>query len=251
MREPLRSRASTTTTAEDSPLIRRFRSGKNPGSGWVPGKQLADDGPLALDMSRETAVPRRVDVVGTARQHRHRAPAGFQGTAVRRTVDSQGEPRNHHHAGAREVPGERVGGVQAVGGGGARAHDRHARGGERRDVAAHQQQRRRIGEPRQARRDRPETAAEWPARASAGAAWIAASRSRAGRRRRPIRRQRLARTAGGAQQRGSGDGIERQLPLQGEPVAQRPGHLGTRIGGIENAGCERQRRLPGTGEPPL
>ena len=44
--DPLFSDASTTTTASDSPLMIRLRSGKCSGSGGAPGPELADHGPL-------------------------------------------------------------------------------------------------------------------------------------------------------------------------------------------------------------
>ena len=126
MSDPLFSPASTTTTARDRPLMMRLRSGKNCGSGGVPGTQLADDG-AALRRCRRASDAARADTSTSTpdprtRDRRRRRPTSAPRCAAESTP--RASPLTIDEAARREIAGEPLGDRQAVRRRRARADDR-------------------------------------------------------------------------------------------------------------------------------
>ena len=89
MSDPLRSPASTTTTARESPLMIRLRSGKKCGSGGVPGaSSLEDEHRSARSRAASAACSLRIDDVGAATRAPRSSRRRRQRAAMRRRVDA-------------------------------------------------------------------------------------------------------------------------------------------------------------------
>ena len=83
--------------------------------------------PVSADPPPERAVRRRVGDVGAAAEHGDRAAAGVEGAAVGAGVDPEGEAADDDHPGGGQLPAELARDLAPVGGGAARADDRHRR----------------------------------------------------------------------------------------------------------------------------
>ena len=112
---PLRSRASTTTVAAQSPAMIRFRAGNLQGAGSTPGAYSDDREPGRANPSRELGVRRRVVAVDPAAEHRHGRPAGFERATVGLAVDPAGKAADDHEPGRGQLPAEHSRDLRAVG----------------------------------------------------------------------------------------------------------------------------------------
>ena len=113
-------------------------------------RQLADHRAGFEDALEQLGVLGRIDHVDAARHHRH--CAGRQRPLVRARVDAAGEARDDDEPLAAEVGGDLPGEAVAAGRRVARADDRDHVLAQELPVAAHGNQRRRIGKRRQRRR---------------------------------------------------------------------------------------------------
>ena len=120
---PLRSLASTTTTAADSPAMIRFLAGKRHGAGSTPGPYSDDDQAGLGDVAGEPPVRRRVVAVDAAAEHGDGRPARVERASVRLTVDPPRQSADDHEPGRRELACQRAGDVRAVRGARAGADD--------------------------------------------------------------------------------------------------------------------------------
>ena len=153
---PLRSRASTTTDAEQRPATIRFRAGKRHGAGSTPGAYSETTRPLAADLSSELAVGRRVVAVDAAAEHGDGDPACLERAAMSFGIDSAREAADDDEAGRGELAREHSRDLPSIGGTGSGTDDRHCR----------QRQQARIGVPA----EKEPGGGSWIARSSGGKA---------------------------------------------------------------------------------
>ncbi len=121
---PLRSRASTTTVAAQSPAMIRFRAGKRHGAGSTPGAYSETTRPRLADAPRELGVRGRV--VAVDRRSRARRPSRRRPRARRGglAVDPARQPADDDETGGRELASERARDRAAVRRAGPSADDR-------------------------------------------------------------------------------------------------------------------------------
>ena len=152
---PLRSRASTTTVAAQSPATMRLRAGNRQGAGSTPGAYSETMRPASRDATRELGVRGRIVAIDAAAEDGDRRPVRLERPAMRLGVDAAGEPAHDDEPGSRELPAQAAGDRGAVPGACARAHDRHRRLGEKLGLrqAAEEEPRRRIVDRSEERRE--------------------------------------------------------------------------------------------------
>ncbi len=90
-----------------------------------PWRPLADDQTALGDPVQQRTVAGRIGAVDPAREHGDGRPLGGECSSVRRGVDAERSARHHRPAALGELVAELGGDVLAVGGRGARSHDRH------------------------------------------------------------------------------------------------------------------------------
>ena len=144
--EPLRQPASTTTVAEVSAAMSRFRCRNRHLVGAEPQGTSLDHRARLGDAADELGVADRVRPIGAAREEGDSEPADRERGAVRRTVDAVRAAGDDRDAGAGEVGRQLQRDVVAVRGRGTGADDRDGRiqPPQSRGVAAHPQAQRRV-----------------------------------------------------------------------------------------------------------
>ena len=113
-------------------------------------RHFGDRGAFGRMASARPACSARIDAVMAAGEHRDRA--GREARAMRGGIDAARETRDDDEAGVAEIARQPLGEPHAGRRGIARADDRDHRQGERRGVAAHRKQRRRVVDHLQAQR---------------------------------------------------------------------------------------------------
>ena len=111
--DPLLSPASTTTTARQSPLIIRFRNGKNLGCGRSR-QQLAQHRASRRNVVREPLMLRWIHNIGSGSEHPDGLPARGEGPSVYSGVDPAREAADHDQAARGQVRRQPLGDCQGI-----------------------------------------------------------------------------------------------------------------------------------------
>ena len=123
----------------------RLRNGKRKGSGAVPGGHSDAEEAASADVLPQPGVGTWIRVVRTVADHRdRRGSAGPQRTGVSSSVDALGETGDDDHAGPSETVTELAGGLPSRSRGVPRADDPDAAVLQRGQVAAGEQDSRRL-----------------------------------------------------------------------------------------------------------
>ena len=157
MSAPDPTAASTTTVTRARPLIRRFRRGKLPAVRLLPGGNSLSSSPRSATRSIEPRIRRWIDDAQPVAEHPDRGAAGVERGIVRDGVEARAPYRSRPPGRQRPRPRRPPGYFGAVARVVPAAHDRHGRPLEQREIAEHEQDRRRLGdvaEQRRGNRDR-------------------------------------------------------------------------------------------------
>jgi hypothetical protein len=115
------------------------------GLGHAARRPFRDHGAARRDPFHELGVLGRVGHIDARGDHRDRR-AGRQRTLVRRGVDAAGQAGDHHQPSRRQLARQAAGQHPAVAAGVARTDEGHARQVEKIEIAAHREDRRRVGD---------------------------------------------------------------------------------------------------------
>ena len=145
MSDPDFSEASITTTASESPLIRRFLSGKWCGSGGVPGGYSLTTSPASAICAASGLCSGGIDAVHARAKHRD-GSTSRERAAMRSGIDAARQATHDCHATRCQITRKPRRGIHGHGACRPRSDDRNHRDIERREIAAIPDHRRTVGD---------------------------------------------------------------------------------------------------------